>query len=301
MQLMRIHRIVQHLCGSIADGFVFSRARSLWLRNQADYVLPMSKFDKLWVGLYLVLKDFSQGSFPPTHDDMETAFRNEELQFENRAGITLDRSAHSIRQVPYWLGADVIGHVEGFLRIFRQLVALEIKDNDRVLELGCGSGWMSEFLAACGCDVCGTSINQLEVDNARSRIVALAARDLGRRLRYEVARMETVDQDLGETCVYDFVFVHAALHHAFDWRKTFSSVQRILKPGGWFLICNEPNLLHTFVSYRVSKLDHTHEIGMSRVRLVSELESLGFIRVRPFRNRFDLPFRSIWLCAQKRP
>jgi ubiquinone/menaquinone biosynthesis C-methylase UbiE len=42
---------------------------------------------------------------------------------------------------------------------------------------------------------------------------------------------------------FDAVFVYEALHHAYDWRKACAEAYRCLKPGGWFLLCNEPNLL----------------------------------------------------------
>jgi hypothetical protein len=98
---------------------------------------------------------------------------------------------------------------------------------------------------------------------------------------------------------FDVAFVYAAFHHAFDWRRTLNSVSSTLRPGGWFLICNEPNVLHTAISYRVAKLSNTHEVGFSRSELVRELRRSGFADVRIFQNHFHLWIREHWLAARK--
>ena len=56
-----------------------------------------------------------------------------------------------------------------------------------------------------------------------------------------------------EVLPFDVVFVFEALHHAYDWHQSLKSAFECLKPGGWLIICNEPNLIHTFVSYRIAK------------------------------------------------
>jgi SAM-dependent methyltransferase len=51
---------------------------------------------------------------------------------------------------------------------------------------------------------------------------------------------------------FDGVFVFEALHHAFDWRQAIQASFHCLKEGGWLVLANEPNLLHTYISYRVA-------------------------------------------------
>ena len=157
---------------------------------------------------------------------------------------------------------------------------------------------MSEFLAASGCRSVGTSINQDEVETARHRIEVFARRELDGELAFEETAMETVGEHFSGRDPFDFVFVHAALHHAFSWQETLASVASVLRPAGWLLICNEPNLLHTLQSYRISKLDHTHEIGMSRRAIHTRLLESGFDRVENY-SRPGL-FKPIWLAARRR-
>ena len=70
-------------------------------------------------------------------------------------------------------------------------------------------------------------------------------------------------------------------------------------PGGWLLLCDEPNWLHTFVSYRVAKLSNTHEIGFTRRQLTGQLRQTGFQEVVIARNRFGFLVKPHWLAAQK--
>ena len=67
-----------------------------------------------------------------------------------------------------------------------------------------------------------------------------------------------------------------------EWRRTIHTAASSLEPGGWFLICAEPNLAHTFISCRVGKLTQTHEIGISRKQLTHELRRDGFRHIRSF-------------------
>ena len=99
--------------------------------------------------------------------------------------------------------------------------------------------------------------------------------------------------------MFDATFVFEALHHAFDWRKSIQSAARTLKPGGWLVLANEPNLLHTFVSYRVGRLTNTHEIGMSGRALREEMRSAGLGDIRVLRPRWDNRVAAHWVAGRK--
>ncbi|MEL7006798.1 MAG: methyltransferase domain-containing protein, partial [Bacteroidota bacterium] len=113
--------------------------------------------------------------------------------------------------------------------------------------------------------------------------------------------METVADNLpsGEKSTFDCVYVYEALHHAYSWEDTISSSFECLKPGGWLLICQEPNLIHTWVSYRISVLSNAHEIGMNRRSIIKHMRESGYRTVRILENRIGLGVRPIWLAAQK--
>ena len=158
---------------------------------------------------------------------------------------------------------------------------------------------MAEFLGLMKYSVLGTSIAPRDIDIAQKRKDSIKTKGLIVDLGYRVAPMETVAEAANDLDLFDAVFVYEALHHAFDWRKSVDSSFACLKPGGWFLICNEPNWLHTFISYRVAKLSKTHEIGFVRREIVFHLKKTGFRNIEILEKSPRFGYRHHWIAAQK--
>jgi trans-aconitate methyltransferase len=91
---------------------------------------------------------------------------------------------------------------------------------ERILDLGCGDGALTEKLVACGCDVVGLDTSAEQVAGARAR--GLDAR---------VGSGEALAFD-GE---FDAVFSNAALHWMRRPDAVIARVRRALKPGGRFV------------------------------------------------------------------
>lgn len=94
------------------------------------------------------------------------------------------------------------------------------KPGERILDLGCGDGALTEKLAASGCAVVGIDASIEQVAGARRR--GLDAR---------VGSAERLDFD-GE---FDAVFSNAVLHWVRDQDAALDGVRRALKPGGRFV------------------------------------------------------------------
>ncbi len=286
------------MAGALADSAVFQRGRSLFAENSRNWNLPLSKLDKLWTGSWLILDDYSKGIFPPTFPDQQRAYQAEKDYRFSLPGVTSAEVAQSCMAKPFWLGR----HGRNYLAHFNQLTAcLEqtgVRPPAKLLELGCGSGWMSEFLATMGYDVCGTSISEDDIADAKRRIKSMEAKGLSAGLSFFAAPMESVHLKV-PVASFDAAFVYEALHHAFDWREAIRSAHACLREGGWLLICNEPNVLHTCVSYRVARLSNTHEIGFSKGDLVAELRRTGFRTILSGGPMLHCWFRPHWLLAQK--
>ena len=127
----------------------------------------------------------------------------------------------------------------------------------------------------------------------------MRAKHLKPSLDYVATPMEDVFEATREKGPFDAAFAFEALHHAYDWQKACRSAYQALKPGGWFLLCSEPNVLHTFVAYRVAKLSNTHEIGFHKSEVKRVLREIGFGRLKPLQARIGFYFRPFWLAAQK--
>ena len=91
---------------------------------------------------------------------------------------------------------------------------------ERILDLGCGDGALTEKLVAAGADVVG-------VDASDSMIAAARARGLDARLG--------CGQKLEFDGAFDAVFSNAALHWMLDPDAVIAGVHRALRPGGRFV------------------------------------------------------------------
>jgi len=97
---------------------------------------------------------------------------------------------------------------------------LDPRPGERILDLGCGDGVLSEKIAAAGAEV-------VAVDAAPELIAAAQARGLDARL------MD--GQKLSFAAEFDAVFSNAALHWMRDAEAVIAGVKRALKPGGRFV------------------------------------------------------------------
>jgi len=97
---------------------------------------------------------------------------------------------------------------------------LAAKPGERILDLGCGDGAVTEKLRDIGAAVVG-------VDVSESLLAAARARGLDVR--------EADGQNLPFSAEFDAVFSNAALHWMTEADKVVDGVRRALKPGGRFV------------------------------------------------------------------
>ncbi len=284
------------LAGLLARSAFLARGRRLYLANEANYLLPLSRPGKFLAGAYLILRDYAEGRFPPTFEDQALAYQAEVDYMDSIPGVTPATMREGALRKPFWNSRDFRKYSRGFTRLLETVERLGLNPGSRLLELGCGGGWMAEFMALAGYSVVGTSIAPEEIELARSRIGSLEAKGLKCDLNFEATPMESVREAVQGT--FDGVFVFEALHHAFDWRKALRSAHDCLRPGGWLLLANEPNVAHTFVAYRVARLSNTHEVGFRKGELVSRMRELGFREIRVLSPRIDNWVSAHWIAAR---
>ena len=107
----------------------------------------------------------------------------------------------------------------------------------RVLDIACGPGVFSEFLAEQGADVWGLDFDHTLVASAQRRLSPDGARQ-----RFVVARVEQLPYRDGtfDACVAD-----SLLEHVPNWEETLREAGRVLRPGG-MLVFYTANRLHPF-------------------------------------------------------
>jgi SAM-dependent methyltransferase len=100
------------------------------------------------------------------------------------------------------------------------LELLDPQPGERILDLGCGDGVLTEKLASLGCQVVG-------VDSSAAQVAAAQARGLDARV---------VDaRELPFEAEFDAVFSNAALHWIRPPDSVIAGVWRALEPGGRFV------------------------------------------------------------------
>ena len=94
--------------------------------------------------------------------------------------------------------------------------------NERILDLGCGTGQLSEEIAAAGCSVVGVDLSAEMVREARRKFP---------ELRFEIcdARALPFVQE------FDAVFSNAVLHWIPEAGQVVAGISRALKPHGRFV------------------------------------------------------------------
>jgi trans-aconitate methyltransferase len=100
------------------------------------------------------------------------------------------------------------------------LALLDPRPGERILDLGCGDGVLTEKIVAAGAAVIG-------VDASTDMIEAAAARGLDSRI--------ADGQALTFDAEFDAVFSNAALHWMLDPEAVARGVYRALRPGGRFV------------------------------------------------------------------
>jgi SAM-dependent methyltransferase len=290
--------VFKRVATALASSLLFSRARRLLEKNRADWNLRVSRTDNLLICFYLILCDYAAGLFPPLHLDRATAYEKEKQYGHGLGGVSWEEFRAKEMRKPFWDANAADKHLNDFVRLLRLFESLGIGPGSRVLEMGCGSGWIAEFFALTGYNVVATTIAPTDESAVESRAAALRAKGVTSDFVFKLTPMEEVDHVV-ELNSFDAAYIHQALHHAYDWRAALRAAFRTLKPGGRMIIADEPNVLHTFTSYRMGKLSGTHEIGLSRRHIIRCLRDSGYREVRAISPRFDDRLHPLWIVARK--
>jgi 2-polyprenyl-3-methyl-5-hydroxy-6-metoxy-1,4-benzoquinol methylase len=112
---------------------------------------------------------------------------------------------------------------------FAQLLDRAIPGDARILEIGCGTGQMSLYLARADRQVVGADLTLASLE-----LGAAAAQ------RFAVDRVQFVETDLHRPGLrrgaFDVVYCSGVLHHTPDPRAAFARVVPLAKPGGMIVV-----------------------------------------------------------------
>jgi SAM-dependent methyltransferase len=177
------------------------------------------------------------------------------------------------RTKPFGWGAE---HFVEWATVTEMTHAIGLEHGARVVDVGCGVGWTSLFLAEAGYEPLGVDLVPANVDVARER----AAR-WGSRARFAVGDMDALHLP-GER-PFDAALLFDALHHSAHQAAVLAGVGRLLRPGGWLLL-GEPTWLHRLSpnARRTQRELGWLERGLTLRGLKRDLAAAGFGETRRF-------------------
>lgn len=156
---------------------------------------------------------------------------------------------------------------------------LDIRPGDRVLDFGCGTGWTSRILHACGCHVIGVDVSQTALDAAKA--ISDQWRSAGLQSPYgdstlEYRRFDGHRLPLEDDSVVK-ILVLDAFHHVPRQVDVLREFARVLTPGGVAGFC-EPGPKHSqnADSQREMSLHKVIENDIVLKDIFQTAQSLGF-------------------------
>jgi SAM-dependent methyltransferase len=122
------------------------------------------------------------------------------------------------------------------LRTFAHIVErLDLDVRAQVLDVGCGPGWLSEFLARCGYWVTGVDVSEDMVEVARERVAAID-RPIGETMGVAAEFHAMPVLELPWSKRFDAAILFDAMHHLDDEVESLRVIRRALGPGGRIFI-----------------------------------------------------------------
>ncbi len=150
---------------------------------------------------------------------------------------------------------------ENKAKVRLNLEALKAAGGNRLLDIGCGTGFIIELAKDLFSEIHGIDVTQAmlsRVDTSSGNIF----------LRNCSAEQLPYDDEY-----FDVITAYAFLHHVEDYRKILNEASRVLKRGGAFYIDLEPNSLFWET---MEELDRTRKSGAIQLSdiVLKEIESV---------------------------
>jgi SAM-dependent methyltransferase len=160
-----------------------------------------------------------------------------DLREASDARTTTVREFYSVAPFPGYPPRDSLGSLRARAERseFARLLDRAIPGDARVVEVGCGTGQMSIFLATAERVVIGADLTRasLELGAAAARRFGLAGSAGGESRGPGVRFVETDLRRPGlREGAFDVVYSSGVLHHTPNPRASFASLARLARPGG---------------------------------------------------------------------
>src|SRR5437764_13283916 len=154
-------------------------------------------------------------------------------QAEIDCPITIGEEGRTwLRNKPFWHEPRMTARL--LIDFGYVLQILDLHPGMSLVELGCGSGWMTRFAARHGLDAHGYDISPEMIAIARE-----LAEQEGTDAKFDVADMESLDLEQR----FDAALLYDALHHSPRADLVLATAREALRPAGRLLLV-APNCKH---------------------------------------------------------
>ena len=166
----------------------------------------------------------------------------------------------------------------GFTKIYA-------KSNAKVLDIGCGGGAnIANWLAKCtNGHVTGIDYSKVSVAESE-KLNAIAIKQGKCDIVYGDVSSMPFDNE-----AFDYVSAFETVYFWTDLEKCFAEVNRVMKSGGTFLICNESDGTNSADEKWTKKIGGM--IIYNEKQLHTALEKTGFCNIKSYANA-----KKHWLC-----
>lgn len=168
---------------------------------------------------------------------------------------------------------------------------------EKILEIGCGNGFLTFFLLKRSANITAVDISSKAIENMRGQFSSEVGQG---KLKLECGDLIEFLENSDET--FDAIVGSGVIHHIEkeNWDKLFSLSLDKLKPGGVFACGPEPNagglygLCWRFAkfSYRLFGMDYDGEVEKGTLNMIPKNLKL-FLKRAGFHNPEVAPFQII--------
>ncbi len=150
---------------------------------------------------------------------------------------------------------------------------LDLRDGLKILDFGCGTGWLSRVLATMGLESIGVDVSENALRLGREFIARDPLRDT---LKIDFRLFDSHTLPLEDESV-DRIVSFDAFHHVLDQEGTLREMARVLRPGG-IIAFHEPGPHHSLTPTAQSEMrDYDvieNDIDVRRIWAMAE--GMGF-------------------------
>lgn len=181
---------------------------------------------------------------------------------------------------PFLGGPDFTSFFQDILSFLNALKHFELPMKSKFIDVACGSGWTSLYLAKLGHEVCGIDISPdlIEIAKEKTRNEKYGVYP-GESLKADflVHDIEDAPLDVKDS---DCAVLFSALHHFYDPLAAISNLARSLKDNGiiyvWEGVSPEPGTPWFKENMNIMENYHTIERPYSQSEIVKMFEMTGF-------------------------